>query len=110
MAWRGYSSCRGSQVIKFEPSLTLALNESGATPVPAGDRERDTSPATAANPRVWSTIRSASISRCGNTGEGVRTRPSSSRCAGSVQIGEEILEQAVIPRIVRPLAQAIASR
>ena len=26
------------------------------------------------------------------------------------EIGEEILQQSVIPRIVRPLAQAIASR
>ena len=41
-----------SQVIKFEPSLTLALNESGAASVPALDREPHERAQTA-NPRVY---------------------------------------------------------
>src|SRR5262249_17216216 len=97
-----------SQVVKFEPSLILALDESGGLQCQILI-ENHTSSAT---PRgrefiddqisVYFTLR-----RYGGSGPETTFLESVRR---QRQIGEDLLEQSVVPRIVRPLAQAIASR
>jgi hypothetical protein len=96
-----------SQVIKFEPSLTIALDASGALQCQLLI-ENHTS---AAQPRsrdfiddqisVYFTVR-----QFWGNGPEMAFLESMRR---QRQIAEEILEQSVVPRIVRPLAQAIAS-
>jgi hypothetical protein len=96
-----------SQVIKFEPSLTLALDSTGALQCQLAIENH----MSAALPRtrefiddqisVYFTVRQFWGSGPDTTFlESVRRQR---------QIGEEILEQSVVPRIVKPLAQAIAS-
>jgi hypothetical protein len=96
-----------SQVIKFEPSLILALNESGdlqcrlsveTRTSGSGPRTRDFVDDQIS---VYFTVR-----QYWGSGPEATFLESMRR---QRQIGEEILEQAVVPRIVRPLAQAIAS-
>jgi hypothetical protein len=96
-----------SQVIKFEPSLILALNESGDLQCRLSVETRTSG--SGPRPRdfvddqisVYFTVRQY-------WGSGPETTFLDSM-RRQRQIGEEILEQAVVPRIVRPLAQAIAS-
>jgi hypothetical protein len=96
-----------SQVIKFEPSLILALNESGDLQCRLSVETRTNG--SGPRPRdfvddqisVYFTVRQY-------WGSGPETTFLDSM-RRQRQIGEEILEQAVVPRIVRPLAQAIAS-
>jgi hypothetical protein len=96
-----------SQVIKFEPSLILALNESGDLQCRLSVETRTGGPGP--RPRdfvddqisIYFTVRQY-------WGSGPETTFLESM-RRQRQIGEEILEQAVVPRIVRPLAQAIAS-
>jgi hypothetical protein len=96
-----------SQVVKFEPSLILALDESGGLQCQLLI-ENHTS---AAPPRgrefsddqisVYFTLRRYWGSGPETTFlEAIRRQR---------QMGEELLEQSVVPRIVRPLVQAIAS-
>ncbi len=97
-----------SQVIKFEPSLTLALDSSGALQCQLAIENHTSTP----QPRsreflddqisVYFTVRQF-------WGSGPETTFLESM-RRQRQIGEEILEQSVVPRIVKPLAQAIASR
>ena len=97
-----------SQVIKFEPSLTLALDRIWRS-FSAGSRSRTTRPRPQPRSRefvddqisVYFTVRQY-------WGSGPETTFLESM-RRQRQIGEEILEQSVVPRIVRPLAQAIAS-
>jgi hypothetical protein len=97
-----------SQVIKFEPSLTLSLSETGDLQCRLSVETRTSGPGP--RPRdfvddqisVYFTVRQY-------WGSGPETTFLESM-RRQRQIGEEILEQAVVPRIVRPLAQAIASR
>ena len=71
-----------SQVVKFEPSLILALDESGELQCQLLDREPHEL-GLASSRASLSTIRSACISRCGDTGGVVRRRHSWNRFAGS---------------------------
>jgi hypothetical protein len=96
-----------SQLIKFEPSLILALNDSGDLQCRLSVETRTSG--FGPRPRefvddqisVYFTVRQY-------WGSGPETTFLDSM-RRQRQIGEEILEQAVVPRIVRPLAQAIAS-
>ncbi len=96
-----------SQLIKFEPSLILALNDSGDLQCRLSVETRTSG--FGPRPRefvddqisVYFTVRQY-------WGSGPETTFLESM-RRQRQIGEEILEQAVVPRIVRPLAQAIAS-
>jgi hypothetical protein len=96
-----------SQVVKFEPSLILALDESGELQCQLLIENHTSS----ASPRprefiddqisVYFTVRRYWGSNPETTFlESIRRQR---------QIGEELLEQSVVPRIVKPLAQAIAS-
>ena len=98
----------GARVINFEPSLTLALDEScrlqcrlsvetrtNAYQVRTGEFPDD-------QISVYFTVR-----QYWGTGPEQTFLDSFRR---QREIGEEIVQQPVIPRIVRPLAQAIASR
>ncbi len=96
-----------AQVINFEPSITLALNETGQLQCRLAIETR----AGAYKPRnrepgddqisVYFTVR-----QYWGMGPDLTFLESMRRQRA---IGEEILEQSVIPRIVRPLAQVIAS-
>jgi len=98
----------GARVINFEPSITMALDEScrlqsrlsietrtSAYQVRTGDFPED-------QISVYFTIR-----QYWGTGPD-RTFLDSFR--RQRELGEELLQERVIPRVVRPLAQAIASR
>jgi hypothetical protein len=96
-----------SQVVKFEPSLILALDETGGLQCQLLIENHTSS----APPRgreflddqisVYFTLR-----RYWGSGPETTFLESVRR---QRQIGEELLEQSVVPRVVRPLAQAIAS-
>jgi hypothetical protein len=96
-----------AQLVKFEPSLILALNDSGDLQCRLSVETR--TGGSGPRPRefiddqisVYFTVR-----QYWGTGPETSFLESMRR---QRQIGEEILEQAVVPRIVRPLAQAIAS-
>jgi hypothetical protein len=97
-----------SQVINYEPSLTLALNESGQLQCRLAVETRTN--ALKARTREFGDDQ---ISVYFTVRQYWGTGPDMSFVASMRQqreIGEEILQQSVIPRIVRPLAQAIASR
>ena len=96
-----------SQVVKFEPSLILALDDSGELQCQLLIENHTSS----ALPRareflddqisVYFTVR-----RYWGNGPETTFLESIRR---QRQVGEELLEQSVVPRIVKPLAQAIAS-
>src|SRR4029077_20743300 len=97
-----------ARVINFEPSLTLALNDScqlqcrlaietHTNAFQVRSREFGDDPI-----RVYFTVR-----QYWGAGPDMTFIESLRR---QREVGEEILSQAVIPRIVQPLAQAIASR
>jgi uncharacterized protein YjfI (DUF2170 family) len=104
----GLFELRRAQVVNYEPSLTLALNESGQLQCRLAVETRTN--ALKARTRdfgddqisVYFTVR-----QYWGTGPDMSFVESMRQ---QREIGEEILQQSVIPRIVRPLAQAIASR
>ena len=61
-----------AQVINYEPSMTLASERVVSASVPAGDRDPDQR-VSRSGPASSATTRSASTSRCANTGEPART-------------------------------------
>jgi hypothetical protein len=98
----------GARVINFEPSVTLALDEScrlqcrlsletrtNVYQIRTGEFPEDQISVYFTVRQYWGT------SPHGSFVESLRRQR---------EIGEEIVQRAVIPRIVRPLAQAIASR
>jgi len=97
-----------AQVINYEPSITLALNESSQLQCRLAVETR-TSPYKV-RPRefgddqisVYFTVR-----QYWGRGPDISFVESMRR---QREIGEEILQRSVIPRVVRPLAQVIASR
>ncbi|MFI5455192.1 MAG: hypothetical protein ACHRXM_07035 [Isosphaerales bacterium] len=97
-----------AQVINFEPSLTLALNESCQLQCRLAIETRSTGYQVRAREfgdeqiSVYFTVR-----QYWGSGPDMTFLESMRR---QREIGEEMLQTAVIPRIVRPLAQVIASR
>ena len=106
-AMEGLLEVQGAQVLNYEPSVTLALDEACRLQCRLSIETRST----AAQVRtgefpdeqisVYFAVRQ-------NWGGGERSFIDSFRRQRA--IGEEILAERVIPRIIRPLAQAIASR
>ena len=107
-ALEGLLEVPGGRVINFEPSITLALDEScrlqcrlsvetrtNAYQVRTGEFPED-------QISVYFTVR-----QYWGTGPELTFLDSFRR---QREIGEEVVRASVIPRIVRPLAQAIASR
>jgi hypothetical protein len=97
-----------AQVINFEPSLTLALDESCQLQCRLAVETRSTGFQVRAREfgheqiSVYFTVR-----QYWGSGPEITFLESMRR---QREIGEEVLQNAVIPRIVRPLAQVIASR
>ncbi len=97
-----------AQVINFEPSVTMALNESGQMQCRLAIETR-TSPSRARTREfgddhlsIYFTVRQYwGLDPNTSFVESMRRQR---------ETGEEILEQAVVPRVVKPLAQLIASR
>jgi uncharacterized protein YjfI (DUF2170 family) len=104
----GLFEFRQPQVVNYEPSLTLALNESGQLQCRLAVETRTNALKVRTREfgddqiSVYFTVRQYwGMGPDMSFVESMRQQR---------EIGEEILQQSVIPRIVRPLAQAIASR
>ena len=97
-----------TQVINYEPSITLALNESCQLQCRLAVETRTNAYQVRTREfgddqiSVYFTVR-----QYWGTGPDQSFLDSLKR---QREVGEELLQQAVIPRIVRPLAQVIASR
>ena len=108
MGWKDSLSCREPQVINYEPSITLALNESSQLQCRLAVETRTNAYKVRTREfgddqiSVYFTVR-----QYWGRGPDMSFVESMRR---QREIGEEILQQSVIPRIVRPLAQVIASR
>ncbi len=105
----GFLEIPRTRVTNFEPSLTMALDDSGQLQCRLAIETRPRFPTAVRGrdfPRdpisVFFTVR-----QYWGSGPEITFLESLRR---QREIGEEILRQAVIPRVVRPLAQAIASR
>jgi hypothetical protein len=97
-----------TQVINYEPSLTLALNESRQLQCRLAVETRTN--AYKVRPREFGDDQISvyfMVRQYWGMGPDISFVESMRR---QREVGEEILQSAVIPRIVRPLAQAIASR
>ena len=108
LAWKGLFEVERARVVNYEPSVTFALNEStqlqcrlaietrtNPTQVRARDYGED-------QISVYFTVR-----QYWGSGPELTFLESFRR---QCEIGEEILQQSVIPRVVKPLARVIASR